>query len=528
MSFSFYNSIVEFTNMILEQVSKYHIQFQFAQKGAPTKTLELIKDLTKEEYSKIIDARKKYIGSASSRTSSTYFVRPAEPNESIDKELYKLTYKTKRKEYKEKEGEPSKKDIEDKKEWHQEPIIDFCYITKENYRTIIDTAYRLNIEEDTFKIEPIEFEDLLILLKKEVVGKQYGNKLRTKDDVLEILKKFQMDIASKKSKQKKKGSIEQEKEDTKSSLDSVVKQSEELFKSFDNETKEKAEGFFEIDKNERTFKNMLDAHYGAKLVTKSATERELAAKKRENAINTLIAAISKYSSDPQVKNAIVEYVLYVRIHYKYPQYKSLFKSIYQAYSENEISTSDIDTFTKEYEKDKEKNKKKVSTRKKIETGKEKYIISSYDDDEKLVKVTMDLTPEEYAVISKKAEENKQTYEKDKKEFDAWYFSKDPEVSSSAPPIVKSPASYGVIGIVKKGGVQEMSATGTGAAVSPGEGEGVATKYAFAGAGGTKAKRKKGIVQSNSAKIIKADESYRIKNDAKSIFWESVRWLINNK
>ena len=94
-----------------------------------------------------------------------------------------------------------------------------------------------------------------------------------------------------------------------------------------------------------------------------------------------------------------------------------------------------------------------------------------------------------------------------------------------PPKVKRASQYGVISVKEINSMAEMSATGTGAAVSAGSGEGVAGKFAFAPA--IKVINKK-TAQSKSSKSKKLDESLRIKNDAKLIFWESVRWLLNIK
>ena len=67
----------------------------------------------------------------------------------------------------------------------------------------------------------------------------------------------------------------------------------------------------------------------------------------------------------------------------------------------------------------------------------------------------------------------------------------------------------------------MSTTGGGAPaadqghVTPGDGEGVATKQSFGGAGGTKAKRKKGIL--DTKKIGKWAESIDLATEYKRLF-----------
>lgn len=187
----------------------------------------------------------------------------------------------------------------------------------------------------------------------------------------------------------------------------------------------------------------------------------------------------------------------------------------------------VDPSIKSTKKEKPAIVKKQKEPKKAEPGEEgpkktKYYIISLNLDGEEKKEVAYLTDEEYLELAIDAKKNKETYEKDKKSFEDWYFDKK-EKGQGTPPQLKSPEEYGILGVYKNSSdIKEMSSTGggaagnnTGAFVVPGEGEGVANKYAFA-----KSTKKK--------KTQISEEYIRLKNDAKMIFWETIRGHIKNK
>jgi hypothetical protein len=166
---------------------------------------------------------------------------------------------------------------------------------------------------------------------------------------------------------------------------------------------------------------------------------------------------------------------------------------------------------------KEKQSKKAEPEEEGPKKTKYYIVSLNLDGEEKKEVAY-LTDEEYLELVIDAKKNKEAYEKDKNSFDDWYFDKDVK-GQGAPPQLKSPEEYGIIGVFKNSSdIKEMSTTGGGdgaAFVTPGEGEGVATRYSFA----KSAKKKKTQI---------SEEYNQLKNDAKMIFLETIRGSIRNK
>ena len=196
---------------------------------------------------------------------------------------------------------------------------------------------------------------------------------------------------------------------------------------------------------------------------------------------------------------------------------------------DEPTTKDIskELDTKVTKKEKPTIVKKEKQSKKVDPEEEgpkkiKYYIVSLNLDGEEKKEVAYLTDEEYLELAIDARKNKETYEKDKKSFEDWYFDKNVK-GQGAPPQLKSPEEYGILGVYKNSSdIKEMSSTGGGAAgtnlsafVTPGSGEGVAAKYAFA-----KPRKKK--------KTQISEEYNRLKNDAKMIFLETIRGYLKKK
>jgi len=523
MSFNFYNSIIEADTQKTSGDSDYYIMFLYKQKGKPTEQIEILKTLTPEQASKIKDIGKLgktyytyTIGPAKKNKEkqgasyTTYNVSPDKTHHILDKKLYKVIY--------------NKKDLNK---------IYFLHTTEQKYNELLSQISSKKIDKSTIKIEEINFEDLVKKIKNEPVGEDVDY-LKSHADIQDLINKE----AGLAAAEKRNTAVKKEKEKAPDSIDYVQK-SIELYGDFDKNILNQAANFLFDRKNISLLDKIIDYHIKYNTPTRSETERKDDYNSRLRSIEILIDRLNKEIKEAKVKEAVIKRFIFLYVIQKHPKRISVVDKIIDVYSGKTKSDfkkgikgytkkDSVKDKTKDEKPVKDKIKDKVSSISPDEKKSERpnYFVYRLDLDGNEVKKREYISPEEVESRLAAAKKNEEEYIKDKKEFQKWFNWKG--TGEMQKPNIKSPEKYGDIRIEKIDQVSEMSATGTGAAVSPGEGEGVATKYAFAGPGGTKAKRKKSIVQSDSTKIIKADESYRIKNDAKSIFWESVRWLINNK
>lgn len=544
---SFYNAILEKLNYLLEENSQQYLKFTYKAPKEKNIKVSIISDFTKEEIDQIRNTKSTNVAS----TSLSHFIRPKKETDIVEKDLYKITYL---------KGSINS----DTKKFEEKQLFAFCYFKKgdfEKTKELLKKINSINPPKEYIKIEPIEFKDLIRLIKHEELGPKYKKKLITLlgDDLDKVTNESITYATKQKEYEKNKGAKEpyKEKEDTENIK--AVKKSEELYGVLNPEVKDAANKFFYSSKNSRILQNIIDAHKRSKLETISGVEKKKAIDIRNSKINTLINNINSITiknlndlSAPdeksnlkinikKVRNAIVTYVIYVKIKSEYPEDDILFDKIHTVYKKadgKQIVKIEPPSDVEEKPKKKEKKPKKEEPAKDIDKDASEYILTYYNtksgDEETGVVPLTDIQAENAKRI---ARENKPGYEKLKKAFIDWDMSTDPNKYSkeNMPNIdILKGAQTLLIGITKKPLVSEMSSTGggaapgTGAGVTPGEGEGVATKYAFGGAGGTKAKRKKGIVDTKKIKNIKSENYFFLKNDAKMIFLETVRGYLNNK
>jgi hypothetical protein len=543
---SFYNVILERLNYLLEENSQQYLRFIYKAPKEKNITVSIISDFAEQEIDEINNAKSTNVAP----TSKSHFIRPKKETDIEERDLYKITYL---------KGSINS----DTKKFEEKQLFAFCYFKKgdfEKAKELLKKINSINPPKEYIKIEPIEFKDLIRLIKHEELGPKYKKILITLlgDDFNKVTNESITYATKQKEYKKDKGIKEFPKEKEDSENIKAVKKSEELYGVLDPEVINTANIFFYSLKNSKILQNIIDFHKRSKLETISSIEKKKAIDNRNSKINTLINSInsitikdlndlsapnqkSKTENIKKVRDAIVTHVIYVKIKSEYPEDDILFDKIYTVYKKSEgrqIVKIQPPSDVEEKPKKKEKKPKKEEPAKNIDKDASEYILTYYNtksgDEETGVVSLTDIQAKNAKEI---AEENEPGYKKLKKAYTDWDMSTDPNKYSkeNMPNIdILKGAQTLLIGITKKPLVSEMSSTGggaapgTGAGVTPGEGEGVATKYAFGGAGGTKAKRKKGIVDTKKIKNVKSENYFDLKNDAKMIFLETVRGYLNNK
>jgi hypothetical protein len=500
MIFNFYNTIIEQKNLLLEQESKYIIHINFSQKARPTKKIDVLYELTPEEYSTLNKRDEK-------KTSSSFWTEKATEENSTDKRLYKLTYP--RKSWTKVDGE--------RQNLKKDDAIAFCYFDKKEYQDAIRTISDIDPEQSVISLEIVPFEDLYKITRREIVGQESYNRLYDYTDFSDVISKFQERKGGEKRVEKQKAEKEKGSEEQKSNLSRAIQSSEEEFGKYTEQEKEEGSSvYYNADKND-ALSRIIKLHQDSKLTTRAEKDRKQDVVKRDALIKKFVDSIKSSSADSRAKEAAIYYSLYVKMFLQYSQYSSVFLKIVNEYKGIKSKDDKDSVFPTEKEKEDPKVKKFKS-----DSNKNKYFTVTLGDDWEYKTTPISLTDSELDKIEKEARINFEEYRKDKKAYDKWLTAM--EKGSSEPmPKIKKPKDYGVIGIVddrKK--LKEMSTTGGGAGggdgaafVTPGEGEGVATRYSFA----KSAKKKK----------TKISEEYnQLKNDAKMIFLETIRGYIKNK
>lgn len=518
----------KFSNILLESPSEmYHFTFKFAYPDQKSTYINIYFPLSAKEKEELSSNQKKgalikNMAYSSKDSFDAWSDKTKDISNKPTGELYTIIYDT----------------INQGKKKYREPhakTIHFIYSSSPIIEKFTKKIKDKKLTDKDIEIHKTNFEELMYLLKGKTINNQYSHKLLSESEVSNIIDDLakkkgeaQTDIKTQKELEKK------QKKDTEKT-EKPEEPSEEI-PEFSKEEKIEGAKFFTDDIND-LLSSIIQAHAVATNLNNKPNDILDAKKDRYEKVNLFVDELKKFTKDENLTKVIFLYFLNTKIP---KQYSSVYKYIASAYVGAPLDSIKKDTApTKGPQKKKSTTKKQPEKNQDVDTkipksaakpdlGEKKYkfdltIVDPKGEDYVAEKK---LTLSQAKEIEKVAKQNLVKYEKYQKDLDAEL--KKMQTDPTYTPNVDLNADFGIIGIKLKSEISEMSATGTGAAVSPGEGEGVATKYAFAGAGGTKAKRKKGIVQTNSAKIIKADESYRIKNDAKSIFWESVRWLINNK
>jgi len=506
MSFKFYDILYKKYKILLEDSnegkSDYFLEFNFYEaynKGKrikkTTKGLNLILNLTKEEYLKI-----KNIGRSGTQYYFEFNIRPKEESDVSDKNLYKVKYNTKLT-VKKKKNSDKEEDVEMTADVRRGEDVIFGYLTDSQYNKIDSIVTK--VPKDKFTIELASVDDIIKILKREPVSNLvYSNRLKSVADIESIAR-----YAYSKAFPKK---VKKDEEEPEASVIATTKPQDvdldpESFK------------FFNSSQVKKIYSDVIKYHERYKLRTIPAEEINKAGRLRDNNIEKLIGLIKGYSEDEKTERKLVDYVNSM-ILLNYPEYKSLPKEIELQYSGKTLADSPKTTPVEK----KEKNSQSSTKSHELFYFENKVVQNEYKP--VLVSKKVKLSDSGYQQMKNEAEENKKkleedlkTFKQDRIKFINWQKSEDRE--KIAPPKIKLKPlpSYGIIGIDERPLVDdiilnELSATGggappgEGASVAPGSGEGVATKYAFA----------------------KKPKRYTFKNEAKDIYIETIKEHFKNK
>jgi hypothetical protein len=418
-------------------------------------------------------------------------------------------------------------------------ITNAAYLTEAEADIIINKKNELGVDDEYFNIKKADFSEIYDLLndipfsgshtvhkdknlpnvdKKENVPRliEYKNII----SIIEKVKEIQKNRSSKSNNKRaapKKSPVQPsdvrnratEFFDAKSDINRLLQQIIDYH----------SQSLSRSDKKEKEPGDITDKKKQKKEDSKSGTQE----KKREK-IDLLVDKIISFDDNVEVQKDIIDYFLPVKI-----KYSTLLSQIVSAYNKK---VKNIDDTIKNTKTTSKKSSKKVK-------DPDRYEVVYYDKNENIKKGIVSFSKKEAEVAYKTIADNKKKYDEyedylsDKLKEDPKYIEKEIKKSQDDPnyePNLKTKYSFGLINIrkLKNDEVSEMSSTGggaapgTGATAVTGGGEGMATKYAFSGAGGTEAKRKKGIIVKNKIKTIKSENFSGLKNDAKMIFWETLR------
>lgn len=507
-------NIVYNNNFLLEEENLYKIfaNIRSGDKSKPVRA-EVARNLSKEDLVKLKNAELPGNIVQKNKNSSSYYTKPSayylsavkiSPTDKskIDKNLYILKYIA-HKPISIYKTRISKGDT----------LLYFLYISDNKYEEVIDYFKKKNIPKEYYKLYEASVEDIInIYLQKNEDTPNILPKHADTEDVKTLAERIAIDlgasIRAKKEKESKEEYSKEEREEAMSYLNSGEKP--DLYVVYEIIENIK-------DNNDIIYNNIVEKE-----------KKEIAKKEKIKNIEKLINIIKGYDASDRIKDTI----FYVFIFSKFKGNLVLERQIEAAYKGEKIDDDNIEKVPSAQKKEKQK---KDNT----------YTISFFDDSQNFVKRTEKLSDEEYKKLydiveknKKKFLDDKNQYDKIKKEWDKYENDmvlykqlkkgQEPKKPSSTIPNISVPSKYGILKIEKKeiyniknnkkksDRIEELSATGgvaapgTGASVTSGSGEGVATKYAFA----------------KKPKIVR--KKFEFKNEAKMIFWESVRGLFKNR
>lgn len=543
---NFYNIILERLNYLLEEASQQYLQFVYKVPKVKNIAVSIISDFTKDEIKEIRNLRSTKVAD----TSQSHLIRPKKDTDIVDKKLYKISYLT---------GGINK----DTRKFEERQLFAFCYFTNEDYNKAtagVKKVNSINPPKEYIKIDPIEFEDLIKLIKNEKLGDNYKRQLIAVfgEDFNNIIGASSKYATAQREYEKNKGRAKVPKEVEDSETTKAIKKAEEIYGVIDDKIIKAANSFFYNPKYSKLLEDIVEAHKRTKLETISGEEKIKAIDNRDTKIYSLVNKINSVTIEDlvqdtdkkvenlsldKVKDAIIKYVIYVKIQSEHPKDAKLYDKIYAVYTKSGGNPIErVKSIDKEETEDKKQSNKKKQTanikKPTNEKGTREYVLTYYHmvgGRGKEYDKVESLTPKAAIKAEKEAIANKNEYDKLKKAYDDWDMSTDPNKMKEVPDLgILKVKDAILLGIRPKKAISEMSSTGGGAApgegagVTPGEGEGVATKYAFGGAGRTKAKVKSSIINTKKAKNIKSENYSDLKNDAKMIFLETVRGYLSNK
>lgn len=505
---------IAYNNKILleeENLYKIFVNIRSGDKSKPVRA-EVARNLSKEELIKLKNAE--LPGSTVQKgKSSSYYTKPSayylsavkiSPGEKsrIDKNLYILKYIAHR---------PIS--IYKTRILKGDTLLYFLYIPDSKYEEVLDYFKKRNIPKEYYKLYEASVDDIInIYLQKNEDNPSILPKHINAEDVKTLAERIGVDIGAdiraKKAKDSKEEYSKEEREEAMSYLNSGEKPDLYIVYELIENIK---------DNNDIIYNNIVEKE-----------KKEIAKKEKIINIQKLISIIKGYDASDRIKDTI----FYVFVFSKFKGNSVLERQIEAAYKGEKIEDDDIKKDSSVQKKEKEK---KDNT----------YTISFFDDSQNFVKRTQKLSDEEYKKLydiveknKKKFLDDKNQYDKIKKEWDKYENDmvlykqlnkgQEPKKPTSIIPKVSVPSKYGILKIEKKeisnkkntkkepDSIKELSATGggaapgTGASFTPGSGEGVATKYAFA----------------KKPKIVR--KKFEFKNEAKMIFWESIRGLFKNR
>lgn len=522
-------NIVYNSSFLLEEENLYKISASL-NLAANKKKLKIIilRNLSKEEVDKIKNAENNR-----ANKSDYFYATKLDPSSasSIDKNLYIFKY------------------IKSKKE--EEPNAAVIYVTNSEYSKIINELEEKKIPKDWYTINEISIDELInifsgnIELSADLTPK--GAKIRTRyvqtnniksldsSQIDSVINGMSISAAREKNKEKKLSVKPKEEEELETGNEYTKEEREKAMKYLSSRSSQVDPALYSIDLYK--IYDLIEEIKLNNVILKTASskeeEKEEAKKIKKQSIEELVSIINNYDAEERIKDAI----FYVYIHSKFDKTPELQKQIETIYKKEVPSSDNISKSITSKEKENIPTKSKQKKVKDNNNKESTYYIYSLDNSGKYVTNTTTLTLDQLKKTEESVEKNKkkfledmEEYEKAKKEWDKYERDielykqlkkgAEPKEPSIPIPTPLLPSKYGILKIEKKGSsskkVNELSATGggaapgTGASVTPGSGEGVATKYAFA----------------KKPKIVR--KKFEFKNEAKMIFWETIRGLLKNR
>ena len=493
-----------FKSMILEQnSSEYYLMFKFAFPDQKTTYLHNIIPLTTDQKNELRAlSNKGQIKNMVLNSMEDLKSSKIRPDQDVKGDLYTIKYMSK-----------------------AEDVIQFAYLTPEEFKKVEKEVKDKNLKKEEFDIHKIEYNELLPILQGKTIKDQYNHRLLSVSEIQRFIDKTgsvkaqkKTNIVAQRALEKEKRAAEKEKEGKKSNTSPSPPE-------YTKQEKEEGVKFF-TDDVVKLLSKIVNAHAVSVNLSNNRKEIEKAKENRQKETALLIDKIKEFTTDQKIIEVIFKYYLKTKIPIKYG-------SLY-----NYIVTEFINNLSGKSQPTSEpsKSKKTLKTNKNKKNPEEKDIIGGDDGDKKYTYELTFVDPKGDNYVKEKrlsikqakgaeeiAKKNNEIYNNYLKKLDA-ELEKAEKDSSYALDIGPAP-NVGFIDIKIKEKVEEMSSTGGGATAVPGAGEGVATKYAFT------APETKNTIISNKRILKKSKnlkESYQIKNEAKMIFLESLRWLINKK